>query len=443
MSFEVGAAASGVESYLLVEEGELDPLPSIRRKGNLYLLSSGAQGARLLRGMRDQYFGDPSPGGTLDVSVGVLDSLEASAALLAQREAGVSCLAAVTNSPNRLALIGVGDFRAILAERQSGGPQPILVPRYSQKKMAMESPGVIERVQRSLGLGDRVILCCGPLAQALDPNDVMSLLSSQPEVSAQEMADLLASVAESAGGGSVLVLSCREAEQESLAEPYLHAAKGLDGAVLHAKPAGVSARRSLKAPLPWLLAVFAAVIIGSVGVDSFGRYANPPQVSLPAVGSAILSGDRKDLLNRLDDLWARGQKGDIGAWKDAVDLLRSLQSSQPGDSSITDRLREAQLNQQYGEVMAQLAILWGSGETSAKTVDTWAKAVAVLEGLQANVGGTGFLKPVIDKLYAVRINYGKALEAAGRAAEASATYEKARELDPSRPEASDALRRSR
>ena len=430
-------------SYLLVEEGEVDPLPSIRRKGNLYLLSNGAQGAGLLRGMRDQYFGEPSPVGPLDVSVGVLDSLEASAALLPQREEGVSCLAAVASSPNRLALIGVGDFSAMLVERQGVGPQPILVPRYPQRKMGAGSPGVIERAQRSLGLGDRVVLCCGPLVQSLGADDVASLLSSQPEISAQEMADLLASEAEAAGGGAVLVLSCRETERESFAESYFQATKGLDAATLPVKSAGVSRRKSTRSRLPWLLGVFAAVIIGSIGIDSFARDANPPQVSLPAVGSPIQSGNQKDLLTRLDDLWARGQKGDIGAWKEAVDLLRSLQISQPGDSSVTDRLREAQLNQQYGEAMAQLAVLWGSGETSAKTVDTWAKAVAVLEGAQSNMGGTGFLKPVVDKLYAARMNYGKALESAGRAADARATYEKARETDPTRPEASDALRRLR
>ena len=431
-----------MESYLLVEEGEADPVPSLRRKGNLYLLAYGTQGARLLRGIRDQYLGDPLIGGSVEVSLGVLDSLEASSALLAQREAGVSCLAAVTNAPNRLSIVGAGDFRAFLEERNAGSAQPILAPRYAHKKLAMESPGVIERVQRPLAVGDRVVLCCGPLAQALGPNDISSLVSSQPEASAQELADGLAVLAESAGGGAVLVLFCREAEPALVAESFYHASKSPEE-VRTSESVMASHRGRRKLPLKWLLAVFAAVIIGSAGMDSLGKYISLPEITLPSGGPALPSAAGNDLMAQLDDLWARGQKGDIGAWKEAVDLLQKLQGAQPGDSTLLDKLHAAELNQQYAEAMGQVSILWGIGETSAKTVQSWAKIVEVLEDLHGQVGGTGFLKPAMDKLYAARMNYGKALEAAGRAQEARLHYERARELDQSRPEAVDALKRLR
>ncbi len=428
---------------MLVEEGEADPVPSLRRKGNLYLLSHGTQGARLLRGIRDQYLGDPLIGGSVEVSLGVLDSLEASSALLAQREAGVSCLAAVTNAPNRLSIVGAGDFRAFLEERNAGSPQLILAPRYAHKKLAMESPGVIERVQRPLAPGDRVVLCCGPLAQALSPADVTSLVSSQPEASAQELADGLAVLAESAGGGSALVLFCREAEPALATEPFYRASKSPEEELRATESVMASHRRRRKLPLKWLVGVFAAVVIGSAGMDSLSKYISAPAVTLPSGGPALPSAAGKDLMARLDDLWSRGQKGDIAAWKEAIDLLQKLQSVQPGDTNLLDKLRAAELNQQYAEAMGQVAVLWGAGETSAKTVQSWAKAVEVLEDLHGKVGGTGFLKPATDKLYAARINYGKALEAAGRAQEARSLYEKARDLDQSRPEAVDALKRLR
>ncbi|MDP2726673.1 MAG: hypothetical protein Q8P59_03945 [Dehalococcoidia bacterium] len=444
LTLEVGAAASGVESYLLVEEGEAGPHPSMRRKGNLYLLAHGAQGAHLLRAARDQYSGDPFIGGPLEVSLGVLDSLEAAAALLAPREAGVSCLAAVTNSPNRLTLVGVGDCRAFLEERRKGSPQPLLAPRYPHKKLAMEAPGVIERMQRSLGPGDRVILCCGPLAQAWGVNELAYLLSSNTEASSQDLANELAAQAEAAGGGAAVVIACREGDHNLASEPAYFASKGYDpDPQAHALLTAAGRRKGPKLPLPWLLAVFAVVIVGSATMDTLGRYVTLPSISLPADLPGVPKGIDADLWNQVEALWSKGQKGDVEAWREAVSLLQKLQSAQPGDAGIIEKLRAAESNRQYAEAMGQVALLWGTGETSARRVESWAQTVQVLQDLQAKLGGTGFLKAVVDKLYAAQVNYGKALEAAGRATEARSVYEKARELDPARPEAVDALRKLR
>ncbi|MDP2936390.1 MAG: hypothetical protein Q8O86_07865, partial [Dehalococcoidia bacterium] len=172
-------------------------------------------------------------------------------------------------------------------------------------------------------------------------------------------------------------------------------------------------------------------------------YISLPAFSIPWDSVLSQADVNKDLLGRIEDLWSKGQKGDVQAWRDAIALLQKLQNAQPADLGIAERLKEADLNRQFAEAMAEVAVQWGTGETSARRVEAWAKAVEVLDGLQSRMAGTGFLKPVAEKLYAARINYGKALEAAGRLAEARATYEKARTLDPSRPEATDALRRLR
>lgn len=443
LTFEVGAAASGVESYLLVEEGEASSLPSLRRKGNLYLLAHGGQAARLLRAIRDQYCGDPFIGSTLDVSLGLLDSLEAAGALLARREAGVSCLAAVTQAPNRLALVGVGDCRAFLEERRKGGPQALLAPRYPHKKLAMESPGVIERVQRSLRPGDRVILCCGPLSQAWGLNELSALLAPLTEASPQELAERLAAGAETSGGGAAAIIACREGGPNLDTESAYHPSKGDEVGPQTTSRAAAGRRRARKLPLPWLLAVFVTVAVGSAGLDALGRYLPTLSLSLPWASPLARDGKEKDLWAQVDALWPKGQKGDVEAWREAVALLERLRSAQPGDAGIIEKLRAAEFNRLYAEGMLEVALHWGTGETSALRVESWAKAVEVLEGLQARIAGTGFLKAVVEKLYAARVNYGKALEAAGRLAEARASYEKARQLDLSRPEALEALRRLR
>lgn len=431
-----------MESYLLVEEGELDPLASLHHKGNLYLLAHGAQAARLLRAIRDQYCGDPFIGSSVDVSLGALDSIEAAAALMSPRQAGISCLAAITNAPNRLSLVGVGDCRAFLEERRKGSPQAILAPRYPHKKLAMEAPGVVERAQRALGPGDRVVLCCGPLAQALGVNELSAVLSTQAEASPQELADQLVSLAEGSGGGAAVVIACREGDQHLVANYLARQAKGLEDS-LSAKGLAAPRPSRRKLPLPWLLAAFVVVMFGSAALDALGKYISVPQLSLPWETAIPQLAAGKDLWNQVDDLWARGQKGDPEAWREAVSLLEKLRSIQPGDASVVEKLRAAELNRQYAEAMLQLAVSWGTGETSARTVQSWDKTIEILEGLQAKMGGTGFLKPVMEKLYAARINYGKALEAAGRLGDARATYEKARALDPARPEAADALRKLR
>lgn len=431
-----------MDSYLLVEEGELDPLPSSRLKGNLYLLAHGAQGARLLRAIRDQYCGDPLIGNTLEVALGALDSIEAAATLLSPRELGISCMAAITSVPNQLSLVGAGDCKAFLDERRRGNPQALLAPRYPHKRLAMESPAVIERAHRTMGPGDRIVLCCGPLAQAIGVKELTAVLSSIPDSYPQEVAEQLASVAKETGGGAAVVVSCRTASPEAFALAEPHTPKA-GGTVYPDARHSVLGKARGKLPLAWLLAVFVIVMVGSAVTDSLGKYISLPAFSIPWDSVLSQADVNKDLLGRIEDLWSKGQKGDVQAWRDAVALLQELQNAQPADLGIAERLKEAVLNRQFAEAMAEVAVHWGTGETSARRVEAWAKAVEVLDGLQPRMAGASFLKPVLEKLYAARINYGKALEAAGRLAEARATYEKARTLDPARPEATDALRRLR
>lgn len=432
-----------MDSYLLVEEGEADPHPSLRRKGNLYLLAQGSQAARFLRAVRDQYCGDPLIGGTLDLSAGVFDSLEAASALLAPREAGVSCMAVITKTPNRLTLVGAGDCRAFFMDRSHGSPQSLLVPRYPHKKLAMEASPAIEKAQRALSPGDTVVLCCGPLSRSLGLNELLSLLASQTWASPQALADYLATEAEESGGGAVLVIACDEARPDPGETGMFLAPRGDE---FGTKAAGVvtpQRRRKGKLPIFWLLAVFVAVMVGSATLETVGKEGSAPPVppSSGSSGAQPISG--QDMWAVLDQLWARGQRGDVDAWQQAVFILEKLKLIQPGDASVAEKLRAAQLNLQYAQAMLEVAQYWGTGETSAKTLESWDRAIQVLEDLQAKMGGTGFLKPVIDKLYAARVNYGKALEAAGKLSEARATYEKARALDQSRPEALDALSRIR
>ena len=442
LAFEVGGASSDPDSCLLIEEGESGPQPSLRRKGNLCLLAHGSQAAHLLRCLRDQYCGDPSIGSTVEVSLGILDSMEAAADLMPQKETGISCLAAVTTTPNRLSVVGVAYCRVFLEERRKGSPQAILAPRYPHKKLAMEEPGVIERAQRSLAPGDRLILCCGPIAQALGVNELTALLSSLSGGSPQDLADRLVSASEPAGGGVAVVIACRERGAEPSTGPHDHSSKA-HRATRRPSPSPIATLRGLKLPLPWLLAAFILVMVGSAAADTVGKYESLAQLSWPRDMAAPAGRIEEDLWERIDGLWSRGQKGDLEAWREVMALLRKAQVAQPGELTVSLRLREAELNLLYGEAMGEVAVLWGNGETSARRVESWAKAVEVLEGLQGKVGGTGFLKPAVDKLYAARVNYGKALEAAGAPAEARGTYERARDLDPSRPEAVDALRRLR
>jgi tetratricopeptide (TPR) repeat protein len=113
----------------------------------------------------------------------------------------------------------------------------------------------------------------------------------------------------------------------------------------------------------------------------------------------------------------------------------------PGDATVLEKLRSATFNLAYWEKSKEVAALWGSGDTSASTVESWGKAVDILEELHQRMLELGYVKPLVDKLYAARVNYGKALEAAERFQEARASLERARQLIPSRSEAVDALRR--
>ena len=89
--------------------------------------------------------------------------------------------------------------------------------------------------------------------------------------------------------------------------------------------------------------------------------------------------------------------------------------------------------------MAEADACWGEAE--AARTPSWAVCVETLEGLHREVAGSGYVRRVRDRLYAAHLGYGLSLVANGRATEARGQFERARELDSSRPEATEQLRR--
>jgi len=144
---------------------------------------------------------------------------------------------------------------------------------------------------------------------------------------------------------------------------------------------------------------------------------------------------------RLDLLAPRADAGDIASAQEIVGLLEQLQLLVPGDPQIDGKLRVARANLVFRQRLQEVATYWGDGQTNAEATGSWGRTVEILEALQrlglpANQAGI-----VREKLYAAHVNYGKALEAARRPHEAAGQYQRAREIDPARPEAPNALAR--
>ncbi|MDO8671199.1 MAG: hypothetical protein Q7O66_07180, partial [Dehalococcoidia bacterium] len=148
---------------------------------------------------------------------------------------------------------------------------------------------------------------------------------------------------------------------------------------------------------------------------------------------------------KVDSLWKKGEAGDVSAWQEIVLSLERLQTRTPGDPQISGRLGSARTNLAYAQRMQEATTYWGAGDTRAPTTGNWAKVVSALEALLASP-----LSPPLSAsqlgnakktLYSARVNYGKALEDAKNKDDAKIQYERARELDPARPEAIDALKR--
>ena len=144
---------------------------------------------------------------------------------------------------------------------------------------------------------------------------------------------------------------------------------------------------------------------------------------------------------RIDLLAPRGDAGDIASIQEIVALLEQLQLLVPGDPQVDDKLRLARANLAFRQRLQEVATYWGDGQTNAETTGSWGRTVETLEALHRPALPANHAATVREKLYAAHVNYGKALEAARRPHEAAGQYQRAREIDPGRPEAPNALAR--
>ncbi|MBI4299699.1 MAG: hypothetical protein HY677_01080 [Chloroflexi bacterium] len=119
--------------------------------------------------------------------------------------------------------------------------------------------------------------------------------------------------------------------------------------------------------------------------------------------------------------------------------MEEQRKQRPEDKAIATKLAVARASLTYRQGMKQVEAEWPTA-TAASTIQGWSKAVEVLEGLYVQPQLTGYKDRIVEKLYAAHLNYGKALQAAGRNYEALGQYQRALQIDKSRPEALDALK---
>lgn len=174
--------------------------------------------------------------------------------------------------------------------------------------------------------------------------------------------------------------------------------------------------------------------------------AAPDTTALSAVPPAetpadVSASSAAQIQQRVDLLSPRGDAGEVAAIQEIVALLEQLQLLSPGDAQVDDRLRVTRANLVFRQRLQELATYWGDGQTTAETTGSWGRTVEILEALHRLGLPSAHAATVREKLYAAHVNYGKALEAARRPHEAAGQYQRAREIDPIRPEAPNALAR--
>lgn len=163
-----------------------------------------------------------------------------------------------------------------------------------------------------------------------------------------------------------------------------------------------------------------------------------PFVRVPGQVSAQTVTDGRTWQEEVDGLWAQGDAGDVVALRRIVDLLERADATEPADPARAEKLRVARTNLVFRQRMAEAGAFWPQ-ETSADTILNWTRAVETLEALVPAELPAEYRRQLTEKLYAGHVNLARALDSAGRRFEATGHLQRARQLDPARPEANDLL----
>ena len=495
-----GAGSGNVDAFW-VEEVEGAASPNLQRKGNLYAVAEGASAetALTLRAIRNQYYGDVT---TTDVAVNLKGSLEAAnSILLRQRGIGVSCVCAVVRQGRELWMEQVGYCHAYLYSSQDGAFERLTEGTYLPQTLGIKATVEGQSLRRTLNEGDVVLLCSGAVSEALDDSELATIASTVGRHDPQRAAERLVNRTRQQTGSeayAAIVVACQVVEQPmQLATPVverpLQASKAPamertpPYAHLRAELAPAPAKKRQGISLAWAKYLFLMVVLlGLAAASAWGgsqakrwwstrpqfaptptlsatellRIGGPlpvtetpqviassptppatPAATMPTLGTpSPLTLSNADMIwERINMLWGEGDKGNMPALQEIVALLERLQVLTPNDPKVNEKLAVARVNLVYRQRMQEVASFWGSGEISPVTVASWSRVVEILEGLYAQKLA-GYEAAIKSKLYAAHVNYGKALELVQRTVEARAQYERARQIDPARPEAIEALR---
>lgn len=469
----IEAVAGGIsdeENFALwTEEGS----PLAQLQGSLYVLAQGVEADRVAKAVRDAYYGEAGP--ISDAPSLLQGAIEASHSRLAGRGGvGVSLVCAAILPSGELAVGQGGDCRCYLYSSRQGTLHPLAhahipplgAPNFSLPPKA-GGPG------RTVAEGDILILASGAVVEALGEGELATTASlahhRDPSSVAREIADKARR--RGAEDVAVLLVDCRAAlgtERKALA-PAATSPAPMPVPV----PKGSSRRGAILGGALLFLFVLAAVsLLWWRGLFAFGSLppvptlgeaglgaGQPPSfvdetpTSVPVVAPWALpiaptstvvpttvEATKESLWGQVNELWGLGDKGDVGALQKIVSLLERLQGQWP-DPGIDEKLQVARLNLAYRTRMQEVDTYWGRGDTSAPSVGSWSRVVEILEALYQQTLPQAYTKTVRDKLYSAHVNYGRALEAANRKAEARGNYQRAVQIDPSRPEADQALKR--
>lgn len=482
--YSVGGASTYGPDTFWQEEGSLSGNPSVKRRGDLYIAAEGPPSDCLMaiKAIRDQYYGDTdqSPSGN---TAAFRQSLEAANILLGRRSGiGVSVVAAAVSEWGQLTLLRAGDCHAFVYSGQDGELQRLGERQSADKALGRKAEPQFAETKRMLRDKDILILCSGALVDSL-PQEVMTSVAvlyagEGPEAMATRLVEK-ASLEDNGGISTVLVVMCKASSigieptlplvlgQTTRQEPVVETGK---------KEGRLAGRHQRDLPRPGfglpslrdagrmpLIAGAAVVVVAALllarpllsGVSGEDPSAASTVASVSGAGTAAGAGQvgaaqptleaPEAMWAKVEDLWRKGEGGSIDAWQEVVLLLERIQLRTPADERIAGRLGNARSNLVYAQHMQDATTYWGTGDTRASTTGSWAKVVSTLEALLAYPLSPPLSVTQSSKarttLYSARVNYGKALEDAKRKDDARLQYERARELDPKRPEAVDALKR--
>lgn len=444
-----------------VEEATLLAPPSLRRKGNLYIIASGVprETELVIKALRDQYYGEV--GEATDAAQELREALETANALLqGHRAIGVSCQAATVLEGQRLFIAGAGDGAAYLFSSRDGSIELLNEPT-AMAPLGSQTVAALGQTQRRLMEGDVLLLVSAAAAEALEEREIAALASLAQGEGPQACADRLverASQESPEGSAAAIAVACAAASPpvptiERRPRPVSEEEMAPQALVGHAPPSGGPRLSRF-----WLgLAALAALALVVFGATQLYPLVMPvaatptttipqaatstpsgivatatPYVALPspAATEPALTPQPEGVWQRIDELWREGEKGgedSPAAWREAISLLEQLQATTANDPLIEEKLSVAQLNLAYRAGMQKTDTYWCDG-TSASTVLSWNVVVETLEDLYGLPLSASWMNNVKIKLYSAHMNCGKALEALGRSYEAEGHYGRARQI---------------